>query len=169
MAVSRIDILNQRFGRALRGYDTAEVDRFVQEVADTVGTLSEEKAALASRLAELEARLAEFRARETALRDTLMTTQKMSVDIKAGAQREAQLIIDAAHAKAENLLNQGNLRLARLHEEIATARKQKAQFEMRVRSVVEQHLALLDMSEQEDAALDAAAARAVARSRSENG
>lgn len=169
MAVSRIDILNQRFARSLRGYDTAEVDRFVQEVADTVGTLSEEKAALAARTSDLEARLAEFRERETALRDTLMTTQKMSAEIKAGAQREAQLIIDAAHAKAENLLNQGNLRLARLEEEIASARKLKAQFEMRVRAVVEQHLSLLDMSAREDAALDAAAARAAARGRGENG
>lgn len=165
MSVSRIDILNHGFTRSLRGYDTAQVDRFLQEVADTVGTLSEEKAALAKRTAELETRLAEFLEREAALRDTLMTTQKMSADIKSSAQREAQLIIDAAHAKAENLINQGNLRLARIHEETAAARKVKAQFELRVRAIAEQHIALLDMSKQEDAAVEAAAGRTSHRNR----
>lgn len=146
MAVSRIDILNQVFSRSLRGYDTAEVDRYMQEMADTIGRLGEDKSRLETRVAELETRLAEYRDREATLRDTLIATQRMTEDMKTNAQREAQLIIDAAHAKAETLVNQGHMRLARLQEEILQAKKLRAQFEMKVRSVIDAHLHLLELS-----------------------
>uniref|UniRef100_B8DNQ4 DivIVA family protein n=1 Tax=Nitratidesulfovibrio vulgaris (strain DSM 19637 / Miyazaki F) TaxID=883 RepID=B8DNQ4_NITV9 len=163
MSVSRIDLLNHSFSKSLRGYTTEEVDRMMQEAADAIGRLSEEKAALAGQVARLEERLAEFRERESTLRDTLMTTQRVTADLKASAQREAQLIIDAAHSKAENLINQGQLRLARIQEDIAEARKVKAQFEMKVRAVVQQHLRMLDMAREDDEELEAAAARIVGR------
>lgn len=163
MSVSRIDLLNHRFSKSLRGYATEEVDRMMQEAADAIGRLSEKKAALAGQVAQLEERLAEFRERESTLRDTLMTTQKMTADLKASAQREAQLIIDAAHSKAENLINQGQIRLARIQEDIAEARKVKAQFEMKVRGVVQQHLRMLDMAREDDEDLEAAAARIAGR------
>ncbi|WP_035064075.1 DivIVA domain-containing protein [Nitratidesulfovibrio termitidis] len=163
MSVSRIDLLNHSFSKSLRGYTTEEVDRMMQEAADAIGRLSEEKAALAGQVARLEERLAEFRERESTLRDTLMTTQRVTADLKASAQREAQLIIDAAHSKAENLINQGQLRLARIQEDIAEARKVKAQFEMKVRAVVQQHLRMLDMAREDDEELEAAAARIAGR------
>lgn len=151
MAISRIDILNHVFNRSLRGYNPDEVDHLLQEAADALGELSEEKAALQKRVADLEGRLAEFREREAALRDTLVTTQRMTEEIKSAAQREAQLVIDAAHAKAENLINQGNLRLARIQEDIAAARKVKAQVIMRIQAVLDQHQTMIDLEEEEDA------------------
>ncbi|MFV0421384.1 DivIVA domain-containing protein [Oleidesulfovibrio sp.] len=149
MAVSRIDILNQGFSKKMRGYDPAEVDRYMQDMADTIGRLGEDKSRLEARVADLEARLTEFREREAALRDTLIATQRMTEDMKTNAQREAQLIIDAAHAKAESLVNQGHIRLARLQEDILEAKKLRAQFEMKVRSVIDAHMQLLEMSYEE--------------------
>ena len=48
------------------------------------------------------------------------------------------------------MLQQGNLRLAQLQENIGETRKLKAQFEMRIRSVIEAHLRLLDMENELD-------------------
>lgn len=149
MAVSRIDILNQGFSKKMRGYDPAEVDRYMQDMADTIGRLGEDKSRLEARVADLEHRVAEYRDREAALRDTLISTQRMTEDMKTNAQREAQLIIDAAHAKAETLVNQGHMRLARLQEDILEAKKLRAQFEMKVRSVIDAHMQLLEMSYEE--------------------
>lgn len=153
MSVSRIDILNHTFSRTLRGYNPQEVDVYLQDIADTMGQLTEERTALINKVAVLEAQLEEHKGREATLRDTLMTTQKLTDSLKATAQREAQLIIDSAHTRAESLLQQGNLRLAQLNENIAETRKLKAQFEMRIRSMVEQHLKLLDMENDDDDAL----------------
>ncbi len=74
------------------------------------------------------------------------------------AQKEAQLILETAQSKAENLTNQANLRLARILEEISEARRLKAQFEFKVRSVIESHLKLLELGQVEEARLDKATA-----------
>lgn len=159
MAVSRIDILNREFTRSLRGYNPEEVDNFLHDVADTLGRLGDEKVVLSSRVVQLEARLAEFEQQEAALRNTLLATQRMTEDLKSSAQREAQLIIDAARSRADNLLQQANQRLTRIFDEIAEAKKLKTQFEISVRSVVESHLKLLDMQRENEARLDAGVAR----------
>ena len=150
MSVSRIDVLNRSFGKSLRGYDTDEVDAFLQEVAETLGRLSEERTLLTNRVSLLEAELVSFRERESTLRDTLMTTQRMTEGLKATAQREAQVIVAEAQARAENIINQSGLKLARLQESILNAKKMKAQLTMRLRAVAEEHLRLLDMDRQDD-------------------
>jgi cell division initiation protein len=155
MSISRIDILNQKFSRSLRGYSPTEVDRCMQEAADTIGRLSEDRSLLEARVTELEARLRDFKDRENALRDTLLTAQKVTDELKSTAQREAQLIIDAAYAKAENLINQGHQRLAKIHEEINASKKMRAQFEMKVQAVIDSHQQLIEMNRKEDEQLDA--------------
>ncbi|NJB66646.1 cell division initiation protein [Desulfobaculum xiamenense] len=156
MSVSKIDILNKAFGRSFRGYTCAEVDAFLQEIADSLGELSETNKALEDRIAMLDQALAEHRGREQTLRDTLVTTQRMVDELKATAQREAQLIIDAANAKAEALLNQAHNRLAQIHGDISELKKQRTQFEVKLRSIVEAHLRMMELDKEEEETLDAA-------------
>ncbi len=157
MFISRIDLLNHTFSRTMRGYAPAEVDAVIKEAAMAIGDLSEEKNALEARLLQLESQLEEYRSRESTLRDTLITTQRVTADLKAAAQKEAQVLIEAAHAKAESLLNQCNQRLGRLQDEIATANRVRAQVYMQVRASLEQHLTLLNMTFMEQEAAEAAA------------
>lgn len=158
MAVNRIDLLNQSFTRVLRGYDPEEVDGYLQEVADTLARLGDERVHFANLVAQLEERLAEYAERENALRQTLLASQKMTEELRTAAQKEAQLIIESAQNRAENLTNQANQRLARILDEISEARKLKAQFEFKVRSVIEGHLKLLELGQMEDARMARATA-----------
>lgn len=169
MSVNRIEILNHTFSRSLRGYDPQEVDDLLNDVADTVAKLSDERVRLMNRVNELEGQLAEFAKRESVLRDTLVASQRVAEDIREAAQQEAgaildsaqakaQSILDAAHNRAEGFSNQANLRLARVLDEISDARKLKAQFEYKVRSVIESHLKLLELSQADDARMEKSAA-----------
>ena len=159
MAVSRIDILNQTFSRALRGYDVEEVDALLAEVADTLGKMSEERARLASRVTQLEGKVAEYRERESALRDTLLATQRMVEAAKDSARREAELIVRAAQNRAETILAQAHSRLIHMQEAIFEAQRIKTQFNMKVRSAIVAHLKMLEMSAAEDAEIEAAIAK----------
>ena len=158
MTVNRIDLLNHTFSRALRGYDPEEVDSFLQDAADAMARLGDERVRLSNHVAQLENRLAEHVERESVLHEALLSSQKMTEEMKAAAQKEAQLIIEAAQNRAESLINQANLRLARVLDEISEARKLKAQFEFKVRSVIEGHLKLLELGQMEDARLERATA-----------
>jgi cell division initiation protein len=158
MSVNRIDLLNHTFSRVLRGYDPEEVDTYLQDIADTMAQLGDERVRLTNQVAHLEERLATYMERENSLRETLLVSQRMMEEIKSSAQKEAQLILDAAQNRAENLTNQANLRLARILDEISEARKLKAQFEFKVRSVIEGHLKLLELGQMEDARMERATA-----------
>lgn len=158
MAVNRIDLLNHTFSRSLRGYDPEEVDNLLQEVADTLGRLGDDRVRLTNLVTQLEERIAEQAERENSLRETLLASQRMMEDLKQSAQKEAQLVLEAAHNRAENITNQANLRLARILDEISEARKLKAQFEFKVRSVIEGHLKLLELGQMEDSRMERATA-----------
>jgi len=141
MAVTKIDVLNKIYPRSLRGYNCAEVDAFMQEAAESLGGLAGERDSLLERVERLEEALEEHKGREQTLRD---------------AQREAQLIIDAANSKAEIMLQQSHQRLAQLHGDITELKKQRTQFEIKLRSILDAHVRMLEADKDEQAVLDAA-------------
>jgi cell division initiation protein len=155
VGISKIDILNKRFAKRFRGYCRTEVDQLMHEAAEVIGEYAEAKDKLAERVDQLERQLEEHRRREETLRDTLVTTQRMVDELKANAQKQAQLIIEEAHAKAREILGQGHTRLAQLHEEITELKRQRTQFEVKLRSLLEGHQRLLDMEDQDQEQLEA--------------
>lgn len=144
MTISKIDLLNRKFSKRVWGYAPEEVDQLMNEVAEMLGAVAEERKNLIKKVKRMEGSVEEFRQRDETLRDTLMSTQKMVDDIKGGAQREAQLILDEARAKAEGMVQQGHNRLAQLYEDIENLKRQRSQFEIQLRGLLETHLRVLD-------------------------
>ena len=103
MNVSPLDLRQQRFRRALRGFDTIEVTSFLAAVADDYEQALRETDRLRQDLQRMEAVLAEHREREKNLQATMLTAQKLSDDIKANAEAEARRIIAAADAEARRV------------------------------------------------------------------
>ena len=156
--MQRIDLLNPKFSKTLRGYNPDEVNEFLQDITDTMARMSDERVRLMNHIGRLEERLANYIEQENSMRETMMASQKVNEGIRIQSQKEAQLVIEAAHTKAESITTQANIRLAKLLDEIAEARKLKAQFEFKVRSVIEGHLKLLEIGQAEDARIEKAAA-----------
>ena len=144
MTISKIDLLNRKFTKRVWGYAPEEVDQLMAEVAEMLGAVAEERKNLIKKVKRMESSVEEFRQRDETLRDTLMSTQKMVDDIKGGAQREAQLILDEARSKAENMVQQGHNRLAQLYEDIENLKRQRSQFEIQLRGLLETHLRVLE-------------------------
>ena len=82
MRISPMDMRQQRFKSAMRGYDRTEVVAFLTEAADDYEHAMREIDRLRSDLMRMEAILAEHRMRESNLRDTLMTAQRLSEELK---------------------------------------------------------------------------------------
>ncbi|WP_291319528.1 DivIVA domain-containing protein [Desulfonatronospira sp.] len=156
MDISKIDILDKKFSTAFWGYKRHDVEMFLQEVADYVGELAEQKSQQDLNIKHLEEKLQEHRSREEVLQHTLLTTQKMTDDIKANANRQAKVIVQEAQSKAEDILRQAHKRLAQIHEDISELKKQRAHFEIKLRSMVESHLKLLESHDEEHMHLEEA-------------
>jgi cell division initiation protein len=144
MRLSPLDIQNHRFGQRLRGYDPEEVDAFNRMVAEDFEHVIREADGLRDRIRELEARVQEMASREETLRNTLVTAQQVSEDLRRTAAREAEVVLAEAEVKAEKVLDAAHRRVAKLAEDIREMRQLRVRLAASVRAAIETHLALLE-------------------------
>lgn len=133
------------FRRALRGYEPALVDDFLDLAADRIEQLARERSALAERVTDLERRVGDYRDRERALTDALVTAQEMREEIRVQTAREAELALRTSTQEAEARLHDAEQRVETLvrdaeqqAETLVRAAEQRANTMMRE---AEQHAA----------------------------
>jgi cell division initiation protein len=118
MRISPMDMRQQRFRSAFRGYDRTEVVAFLTEAADDYEHAMREIDRLRGDLMRTEALLVDHRQRENNLRDTLTTAQRISDEMKDAAQNEAKLILREAQGRADLLLQKAQGRLEELERDV---------------------------------------------------
>jgi cell division initiation protein len=118
MRIAPLDLRQQRFRLAFRGYDRTEVVAFLTEAADDYEHALREIDRLRQDLSRMEALLAEHREREANLRNTLLTAQRLADEIKDAAQNESRLIIREAQGRSDLLLQKAQVRLEEVERDI---------------------------------------------------
>ena len=118
MRISPLDMRQQRFRTAMRGYDRTEVVAFLTEAADDYEHALREIDRMRSDLSRMEALLGEHRDREANLRNTMLTAQRLADEIKESAQNEAKLIVREAQGRADLLIQKAQVRLEEVDRDI---------------------------------------------------
>ncbi len=150
MQLTPLEITQREFRKVLRGYDPEEVRHFIESVADDVGALLKDNTAREERIAELEERVRALESQEESLRNTLVTAQRMTEEIKANAKREADLIIREAEGKAQRLAAEAQGRVAEAQRELLELQRQRDLFAATLRSHIQTHLELLQRGPRRD-------------------
>ena len=118
MKVSPLDLRQLRFRTAFRGFDRAEVVALVTEVADDYENALREVDHLRQEISKMEALLEQHREHERDLRNTLVTAQRVSDDIRANAEAQARQILREAEGRSYLLLQKTQARLEDVLREI---------------------------------------------------
>jgi cell division initiation protein len=128
MKLTALDIKQQKFEKAIRGYDIAEVGGFLGVIATEWEHLTARNRALEHEVSELKQKLDHYTKVEEALHETLRTAKDNAENKLAMAKSEAENRIHKAEIEAENMLResrqqkqeirQGILRLLDRREEI---------------------------------------------------
>jgi len=145
MAITPIDIQQHQFKTRPLGYEKGGVDHFLELLADELERLHRQNQELKEELARTRASLEEMRSREMTLKETLLTTQRMTDDLKANARKEAEILVADAELRAEKIVRDAEERRIQLISEVQELKRQKISFETSLRAVVESHLRLLDL------------------------
>ena len=114
MRITPMDMRQHRFKPAMRGYDKTDVVAFLTEAADDYEQAMREIDRLRGDLKRMEALLTEHRERERNLRDTLLTAQRLSGELKEAAHTEAKMIVREAQGRADLLIQKAQVRLEEL-------------------------------------------------------
>ena len=98
------DVRAQEFQRALRGYDTTQVDEFKQRMAEEIDRLVRDRVQLDERVKGMSEQLRSYRDRERAMNDALVGAQQLRTESQAQADREREICLREAQTEADRIL-----------------------------------------------------------------
>lgn len=143
MAITPNDIHNREFRRGFRGYAEEEVDEFLDEIVREFETLLRERDQLRQQAEEAERQLAQFKQIEEHMQRALVIAQQSAEEVRATAQREAELVVREAQQRAEQILDGARHSVREVERDLQDRRRDLDVWKARVRSLLESELALL--------------------------
>ncbi len=136
MKVSPLDLRQVKFRTTLRGFDKAEVMALIAEVTDDYEHALREVDRLRQEVSKMEALLNQHREHERDLRDTLITAQRVSDDIRTNADAQARNIIREAEGRSDLLLQKTQARLEDVQREIDGMKMKRREVETSLESTI---------------------------------
>ncbi len=148
MKITPMDIQRQSFNSRFRGYDADEVRAFLNLVSEEVAELQRDHSRLQQEVQHLNSLLGEHRERETILKNTLLTAQRVSEEIRDNARKQAESTVQEAELRADRLLELAQNRAHEVEGQILDLRSQRSALRTDVRALVQRVSQILDLQEE---------------------
>ena len=157
MRISALDIRQQQFSkRMLRGFDPQEVEAFLEHVAEDYESVLKENTLLKEQIALHEERSRGIVEHERTLQETLVTTHRLTEEMKQGAKREAESIVRDAEARVEKVLAEARAEEAQLRDDLTALRHLRNKLLQDLRGTLARYERLLSTDEDTEASDGAA-------------
>lgn len=129
--ITSSEIKNSTFDHvSFRGYNPDQVDKVLDNAAETIDSLSRENAILNEKLHALTSQVEVLRQRESSLNEVMLRAQKMSDDLMAETKAKCDAMVsDAEQKSSELLLSAKTLGDAKIAEYKDAIREEKLRFE----------------------------------------
>ena len=136
------------FARAMRGYEPAAVDHFLDLAADRMEELVRECSSLKQRGAELAAEVEGYRKREQAMNEALISAQQLREEVRTQAAREADLVHREARAEAERIIAEARREAREVNESLRRTQAARVRFLRGFRAFVERQIEEIEVEEE---------------------
>ncbi len=145
-----IDIQKQTFSKKFRGFDEGEVRAYLYLVAEELEAHLQDIERLVRDVSELRSDLKEHSERERILKDTLLSAQKVSEDVKSNAHKEAALIVKDAELLSERIVAQAMERVSDLEGVIQDLKLERRNARRRLQLMIDgfQQMIALDADQE---------------------
>ena len=144
--LSPLEIQKQIFAKTMKGYSVDEVRGYLQMVAEEIEGLLKDVDRLSRENGRFREELSEYTDRERILKDTLLSAQKVSEDVKSNAHKEAELIVKDAEMLSERMISQAMDRIGELERSIQDLKIERKAARNKVSALLEtfQQLVMMD-------------------------
>jgi cell division initiation protein len=150
LKITPLEINKQEFKKVMRGYDTVEVDTFLEMLGKEFEKLLNDNKIYEKKLIELETELKNYKEHESTLKQTLVNVQESTTKSRENSKKEADLIKREAELTAAKLVEEARREVQKLQEEKITLDTQKKSLISRLRHVLTSQMELLDVLEIDD-------------------
>lgn len=139
------DVREKTFEKSkLGGYDMAEVDDFLEQLADELTNAQKESAVLKSKMKVLVDKIEEYRSNENALNQTLLSAQKLATQIESEAKQRAEKLLADADAEVSAKLGTIQEQTAVEEKRLRDAKAASAKFFDGIRAMCNAQLKNID-------------------------
>jgi len=151
MNVSPLDLRQQKFKTVFRGLDPVEVASFLVAVADDYEQALRETDRLRQDVARLEIIVRGHQEQEKSLQNTLITAQRLSEEIKAGAEDNALRIVREAESRSALLLDKTQARVEDIQRDIDGLKLKRRDVETSLEATIQALRNTLEFVREQDA------------------
>jgi cell division initiation protein len=148
MKISPMDLQRQTFSQRLRGFDQAEVRTYLNIVAEEIAALQRERDGLEQEVQSLRGLVDEHRQRETILKNTLLTAQRLSEEIRDAARKQSESVVKEAELQADRLIELAQSRAQEVERGILDLRAHRSSLRTDVRALITRLTHILDLQEE---------------------
>ena len=148
MKISPMDIQRQTFGRKFRGLDADEVRSYLNIVAEEVAALQRERDSFEQEIQSLRGLIDEHRQRETILKNTLLTAQRVSEEIRETARKQAESLVKESEIQADRLVELAQNRAHEVERGILDLRSHRSGLRTDIRALIARLTQILDLQEE---------------------
>jgi cell division initiation protein len=142
-----LDIQKQTFAKSFKGYSADEVRGYLHLVAEEIERLVKDLDRLSRENAAFRDDLREHAERENILKETLLSAQRVSEDVKSNARKEAELIVKDAELLADRMVGQAMERVGDLERSIQELKVERKAARNKLQALLDtmQQMVLLDI------------------------
>jgi cell division initiation protein len=118
MKLTALEIKQQTFEKSMRGYDTGEVQAFLNLVANEWEHMFVKTRELEDQILKLNDKLKHYERVEQALHETLQTAKDSAENKLAGAKKEAKNIMEKAEMEADAIVREAHQQRQQIRQSI---------------------------------------------------
>lgn len=145
MRITPLDIYQHEFShKKIGGLDENEVYDFLKKVGREYEAAYAECKDLKDQVERLTAQMKDYLELEKTLKQTLISAQKASGDLKNNAEKEAELIVKEAEIQAERILDEARTESELVGKEIRELKRQKRMLKVELKTVLESYMAMMN-------------------------
>jgi cell division initiation protein len=139
-----MDIRKKTFSTQRHGLSKTEVEEFIGELATEIENLRKERAQLTEKAEELAKHLEAYEKTEQLLKDTLVTAQKATNQLRVDAKKEAELVIEKAKLEAERIKHDATQQTRGVGDELRTLEAKRSTLSDEIASIARTYLAMAE-------------------------
>lgn len=144
MPITPVDIRNKEFRKGVRGYQTEEVEKFLDTVSKEFEVFYTENFELREKVQRFEQELKQYKLLEGTLQQTMVLAQQTAEEVKQSARHEAELMLKAAEQEKVQQLSMAQKKVNEVNEEIEELLKRRELIRTQLKSFLN---AQLDLAE----------------------
>lgn len=149
MKLNPLDIYNKEFKKSTFGYNTTQVDEFLDDVGVAYERLLKDLNNLQEENRDLREKIENYEDMEDKLQSTLNSMQGTISERVEQADNEARMIIKEARMKAEKIKENARDQVASEKRKLEQLREQRNFFKIRFQTLLESHLEMLNEEKEE--------------------